>query len=367
MRRRIRYEEEHELLRAEARRWLAERCTASDLRRLAKDPRGDDPETWDALASMGWTGLLVPEEHGGAGLDALHLAVLSEECGRRLLPSPLLSVQIAGLVIERAGDEAQRGRWLPRIADGSLRAALAHVDAHGAWEPAATPAVLEDAGLRGTFHHVWGAPSAGLFVAPVRTAEGLRFACVERGACRVEAEQGLDPSRRQGRVHLEGAPAEGTVLPREAEAAWQEVLPWTLVGLSAEMAGGSDALLAMTAGYAATRRQFGRAIGSFQGVKHPLVDVLMAVEHLRSLVYGAATAVAEARVDALLLARMAKAQASEAYPFAASRAVQLHGGYGFTEDCDAHLYLRRAQGSRPAFGDARHHRARVAQAVLPLD
>jgi len=183
----------------------------------------------------------------------------------------------------------------------------------------------------------------------------------------VEAELGLDPSRRQGRVRMAGvALAPDAVMPRDAEAVWREVLPWILVGLSAEMAGGTDTLLSMTAEYAATRRQFDRAIGSFQAVKHPLVDVLMDLEKLRSLVYAAATAADDGAEDALLLARMAKAQASEVYPFAAGRAVQLHGGYGFTEECDAHLFLRRAQCSRPAFGDARHHRARIADAVLPV-
>jgi alkylation response protein AidB-like acyl-CoA dehydrogenase len=366
MSRRIRYDEEHALLRAEARRWLAERCTPADLRRLADDPFGDDPEVWKALAAMGWTGLLVSEMHGGAGLGPIHLAVLAEECGRRLLPSPLLATQIAGLVIARAGDETQRARWLPKLAEGGLRASLAHVGPDGAWEPGAAPARLEGGALDGAFHHVWGAPTAELFVAPAVTPDGPRFVAVGRDACEIEPEVGLDPSRRQGRLRIAGArPGPEAVLPRDAEEVWAEVLPWVLVALSAEMAGGTDALLGMTAEYAATRRQFGRAIGSFQAVKHPLVDVLMGLEHLRSLVYGAATALEAGGEDALLLARMAKVQASEVYPFAASRAVQLHGGFGFTEDCDAHLYLRRAQCSRPAFGDAAHHRAHVAASVLP--
>ncbi|MDX1648791.1 MAG: acyl-CoA dehydrogenase family protein, partial [Myxococcota bacterium] len=356
MSRRIRYEDEHALLRDEARRWLAERCTPADLRRLARDPVGDDPDVWETLAAMGWTGLLVPEAYGGAGLGALHLAVLSEECGRRLLPSPLLATQMAGLLIARAGDEAQRARWLPGIADGSLRATFAPLDDDGA-----PPARLVDGRLEGVFHHVTAAPTAALLVVPVETPEGPRLACLEAATCAVEAEVGLDPSRRRGRVRVAGAaPAADAFLARDAGEARRETLPWRLVALAAEMAGGTDTLLTLTAEYAATRRQFGRAIGSFQAVKHPLVDVLVELEHLRSLVYGAATALEDGRDDALLLARMAKAQASEVYPFAASRAVQLHGGFGFTEDCDAHLYLRRAQCSRADSGDAVQHRVHVA-------
>jgi alkylation response protein AidB-like acyl-CoA dehydrogenase len=120
----------------------------------------------------------------------------------------------------------------------------------------------------------------------------------------------------------------------------------------------------MTAAYAQTRVQFDRPIGSFQAIKHPLVNVLIAVEQLRSLVYAAASALDAGDAEAPLLAHMAKAAASEAYPFACSRAVQFHGGYGFTEDCDAHLYLRRALASRPAFGDARELRASLAAALL---
>jgi len=178
----------------------------------------------------------------------------------------------------------------------------------------------------------------------------------------IEAEAGLDPSRRTARVRFTGAPCEA--LAGDAEAAWRTWLPWAWLTLAAEMAGGADAALAMTASYAATRVQFDKAIGSFQAVKHPLVNVLIAVEQLRTLVYAAASALDAGDAEAERLARMAKAAACEAYPFACSRAVQFHGGYGFTEDCDAHLYLRRALASRPALGDGREHRAAIAASLL---
>jgi alkylation response protein AidB-like acyl-CoA dehydrogenase len=130
------------------------------------------------------------------------------------------------------------------------------------------------------------------------------------------------------------------------------------------MAGGADALLAMTSAYTATREQFGKPIGSFQAVKHPLVNVLVGVESLRSLVYAAATALDGGSEDAESLARMAKAKANEVYVFAASRAVQLHGGFGFTLDCDAQLYFKRAQSVRPAFGDSIEHRRWLANQLL---
>lgn len=360
-RRGLHYDEEHAFLREEARRWLGERCPIQEVRRLAEDPRGDDPRVWQELAELGWLGLLVPEAHGGAGLGAVHLAVLSEECGRRLFPSPLLATQLAGLVLARAGSDAQREAWLPGICDGTVVAACAHLHP-GLGEPAV---VLEDGRIHGDVPHVWSAGSADLLLVPARTVSGTRFVCVGREQGRVVPEIGLDPSRRQGRVRLEGVSVTSdAILERDAEAVWEEVLPWMLTALSAEMAGGADALLVMTSEYAATRQQFGKAIGAFQGVKHPLANVLVGVEQLRSLVYGAATALERGAKDGALLAHMAKAQASDVYPFAASRAIQFHGGYGFTDDCDAHLYLRRAQCSRPAFGDAAWHRRRIAGHLL---
>jgi alkylation response protein AidB-like acyl-CoA dehydrogenase len=363
---RLRYDEDHALLRDEARRWLTERVTPAELRRLASDARGDDPACWKQLGELGWTGLVVPEKCGGAGFGAVHLAVLAEEAGRKLLPSPLLPTLLAAKLLELAGGDAQRERWLPRIASGEAIASVAHAEASGAWEADATSCTLDAARLHGEKAHAWAVPIAQLLVVPARerASGALRFAVVEASAAgvRCEAEHVLDPSRRQGRVRFENAACD--VLAGDADAAWRAFLPWAQLALAAEMAGGADAALAMTAAYAQTRVQFERPIGSFQAIKHPLVNVLVALEQLRSLVYAAASALDAGDAEAPLLARMAKAVASEAYPFACSRAVQFHGGYGFTEDCDAHLYLRRALASRPAFGDARELRALVAAAVL---
>jgi alkylation response protein AidB-like acyl-CoA dehydrogenase len=363
---RLRYGEDCEQLRDAARRWLAERVTPAELRRLALDARGDDPRWWRQLGELGWTGLVVPEKCGGAGLGAVELAVLCEETGRRLLPAPLVPTLLAAKLIELAASDAQRERWLPRIARGEEIASIAHVEPDGAWESSDTRAQLAGGALSGAKAHVWAAPTAQLLVVPAREGAGgaLRLALVETSApgVGVEAESVVDPSRRQGRVRFEGAACE--VLAGDGEAAWRTWLPWAQTALAAEMAGGADAALAMTAAYAQTRVQFDRPIGSFQAIKHPLVNVLIAVEQLRTLAYTAASALDAGDAAAPLLARMAKAAASEAYPFACSRAVQFHGGYGFTEDCDAHLYLRRALASRPAFGEARTQRAAIAAALL---
>jgi alkylation response protein AidB-like acyl-CoA dehydrogenase len=255
-----------------------------------------------------------------------------EETGRRLLPSPLLPSTLAALALSLDGPEALASRWLPAIASGEARVVLAN----------------------GT--SVWGAERADALIVPERAGLGV----IEAGAAgvQIEPEIVLDRTRRSARVTRGGVPL-GPADPSGRLSAW------ACVALAAEMAGGADALLAMTAAYAATREQFGKPIGSFQAVKHPLVNVLIGVESLRSLVYAAASALDAESADAETLARMAKAHACDVYVFAASRAVQLHGGFGFTLDCDAHLYLKRAQAMRPAFGDAMQQRRWLAERLAP--
>jgi alkylation response protein AidB-like acyl-CoA dehydrogenase len=324
----IHYEEEHALLRAEARRWLEERFPIARVRSLADSPRGEDPADWKELAELGWLGLVIPEKHGGAGLGATHLAVLMEETGRRLVPSPLLPSTLAALALVLDGSDAQIAGLLPALASGETRA----VYAHGA--------------------SVWGAEHADLLV--VSTRDGVEVLERSAAALEIRPEIVLDRTRRSARVTRKG-------VALDTPQASGRLTAWACLALAAEMAGGADALLAMTAAYTATREQFGKPIGSFQAVKHPLVNVLLGVEGLRSLVYAAASALDAQSPDAEALARMAKAQASDVYVFAASRAVQLHGGFGFTLDCDAHLYLKRAQTTRPAFGDAMAQRRWLAE------
>ena len=327
----IHYEEEHALLRAEARRWLDERFPISRVRSLADSAAGEDAADWKQLAVLGWLGLVVPEKFGGAELCATHLAVLMEETGRRLLPSPLLPSTLAALALVLDGTPAQRERWLPAIASGESRAVYAKSAS------------------------VWGAEHADALVIPRRGT--LEVAERRAGTLEIVPEIVLDRTRRSARVTLNG-------VALAAASSSDRFTAWACVALAAEMAGGADALLALTSAYAATREQFGKPIGSFQAVKHPLVNVLIGVESLRSLVYAAATALDAESADAETLARMAKAHACDVYVFAASRAVQLHGGFGFTLDCDAHLYLKRAQTTRPAFGDAMAQRRWLAERLL---
>jgi alkylation response protein AidB-like acyl-CoA dehydrogenase len=360
--------EEHALLRDEARRFLAERCGIAELRRLAEDPLGHDPLLWKELARLGWLGLVVPEALGGAGFGPLHLALLLEEMGRVLLPSPFLGCTLAALALHEGGDAAQRERWLPALAAGETPASLAVCEPNLSWDPEAVEARAEPAEggfrLHGRKLHVEGAASASLLVAPFREPSGsLALFAVElpaRGVS-VEAERGVDPTRRTARVAFEG-----TRVPHDARlagdglAALRSTFVRGWAALAAEMVGGAEATLEMTRRYAIERRQFGRSIGSFQGVKYPLVDMMVGVELARTHALAAAAALEAGTRGAAALSRMAKALASEVFPFVVRKGVQLHGGFGFTLDCPVHFYFKRALASRATLGDAVHHRRHLA-------
>jgi alkylation response protein AidB-like acyl-CoA dehydrogenase len=361
---RLGYGGDHDLLRLTARRFLAERCPIREVRRLAADPIGFDRALWGELAELGWAGLHLAERVGGAGLDHLSMALVLEESGRALYPGPLLATALGGIAVARAGAPEQAERLLPDLCAGRAIATLALVEGATDWQLDSVVAAAEpvEGGYRlhGEKVHVPWAQVADLLVAPFRWEGGISLFAVPLAGDGVEiqAEVPLDPTRRLARVRFSGAqvPADARLLGAAGGAELQGLLAPALAYLAAEMAGAAAAALDLTCDYARERVQFDRPIGAFQAVKHPLVDVLIAVERARSLALGAAAALDHAPDHALRAARMAKASAEEALLYACDRAVQLHGGFGFTWDCDAHLYYKRALASAATWGDARHHR-----------
>ena len=292
----IRYDEEHALLRAEARRWLDERFPIARVRALAESEAGEDPSDWKELAALGWLGLLVPEVHGGAGLGAVHLAVLMEETGRRLLPSPLMPSTLAALAHGARSSDAQRARWPAgdRVRRGARGPASGRRGGTERGDVLVQAALLRARPDRDD--------AAGVRIVPeiVSTARGA--------AGRVTGKTVSSSARRTPRIASR---------------------PGRALALAAEMAGGADALVAMTAAYAATREQFGKPIGSFQAVKHPLVNVLLGGRRAAlALLRGGERARFDG-ADAETLARMAKgrlARSTSSPPRApsSSTALRLH-------------------------------------------
>ena len=372
------FNEEQELLRNTARKFFENECGSDTVRRLMETPEGISAELWKKLAEQGWLGLIYPEQYDGTGLGLVDLVVLMEEMGRAVAPGPYFStVLLGGLAILEAGGDAQKKEWLPRIAAGDKRVALAWMEPSAQLGPAGVTLTAVKRGetftLSGTKLFVHDAHTADALVVAARTrpgagADGVSLFLLPKGTKGLEVT--LLPTMDQTRKLCEVACSDVTVgadaLLGAAGAGWAplaRVLDRATVALCAEMCGGAQKVLDMTVEYAKIRQAFGRPIGSYQGVKHRAADMLVDVENSKSITYYAAWALDENSPEAPLAVSMAKAYVSDAYRRVAAGGIQLHGGIGFTWEHDLHLYFKRAKGSEFTFGDATHHRERVAQLV----
>jgi alkylation response protein AidB-like acyl-CoA dehydrogenase len=352
--------DEQQAIRATAHDFLKARFKSERIRELAASEDGFDASGWQEMAELGWAGLALPEEWGGQGLGTVELAILFEEMGYALAPSPLLSNTIAGLALSAGGSDEQKERWLRPLAEGSLRGTPALVDADGSAEPMVFSMGGGDT-LTGTKTLVLDAGSADFFL--VATADGGRH-IVEKDAAgaTVVAEESIDPTRRLFTIRFDGVRPEAT-LPGSGED-YHPVFHRACVALAAESTGLAQRALEMSVEYAKDRQQFGRPIGAYQAVSHRCAQMLLETENSRSAVYGAAWA-ADAEPESLpLAASMAKAYASDAGWRVPDAAIQVHGGIGFTWEHDLHFFLKRGRANAAMFGDAKWHREQVAAAVL---
>jgi alkylation response protein AidB-like acyl-CoA dehydrogenase len=372
------FNDEQELLRSTARKFFENECGSDTVRRLMETPEGISPDLWTKLAEQGWLGLVYPEAYDGMGLGLVDLVVLMEEMGRAVVPGPYFSaVLLGGLAIAEAGSEAQKKEWLPKIAAGDRRMALAWMEPSAQLGPAGvTLTAVEKGGrytLSGTKLFVHDAHTADALVVAARTrpgagADGVSLFLLPKGTRGLEVTllPTMDQTRKLCEVSLSDVSVGADALLGAAGAGWTplaRVLDRATVALCAEMCGGAQKVLDMTVEYAKIRQAFGRPIGSYQGVKHRAADMLVDVENSKSITYYAAWALDEGAAEAPLAVSMAKAYVSDAYRRVAAAGIQLHGGIGFTWEHDLHLYFKRAKGSEFTFGDATHHRERVAQLV----
>ncbi len=370
---------EQEMLRATARKFLENECTSTFVRARMDEPAGVTNDFWAKLAEQGWLGLVFPEEYGGSGLGFVDLTVLMEEMGRCVMPGPFFStVLLGGLTILEAGSPAQRKEWLPKLAAGQAKATLALTEPNARWDAAGVTATAkEDKGgfaLSGTKLFVPDAHLADVIVVVARTAEGktpedgVSLFLVPKGVKGLEVKllPTMDQTRKLCEVTLKDAAVPAGALLGGKGAAWSalaRVIQRATIALCGEMCGGAQRVLDMTTEYVKIRVAFGKPIGTYQGVKHKAADMLVDVENAKSLTYYAAWAADENSPETALATSMAKAYVSDAYRKVSAAGIQLHGGIGFTWEHDLHLYFKRAKASEFTFGDATHHRERVAQLI----
>jgi alkylation response protein AidB-like acyl-CoA dehydrogenase len=358
--------EEQEFLRATVKDLLRVRATSERVREVMMTDASVDEEAWRELAGLGLTGLLIPEEHGGAGAGFVELSIVLEELGRTLLPVPFLSSAVLGTVaLLAAGTAEQLAEHLPEVAGGGTRLALAHLDASG--RPTSDPgvhAVRDGDGwhLDGTAGYVIDGSTAQVVVTAATTEDGPALFLVPGDADGLERTplDVLDLTRPMATLrYTQVAVAEVVRLSGgDATSALQAALTAGAVAIAAEQVGGIQETLARTTAYARDRVQFGRAIGSFQAVKHRLAEMLVASESARSTAYHAARVLALGDAQELAVAApLAKSYCSEVYETATQDSIQLHGGIAFTWEHDAHLFFKRAKSTKLLLGDPKHHRA----------
>ena len=357
------FSEEHDELRATVRAFLEEKSDETAVREHMASERGFAPEVWKQLAEqMGIAGLIIPEEHGGAGMSYVELLVVMEEMGRSLLCAPFLgSAVFAANAVLACADEPTQKEVLAGIAAGKLLATVAHAEPGKRWDLDAIELREQGGRLTGAKTAVLDGHTADVIFVVARTDAGLELFRVDadaEGLTRTPIPE-LDLTRKLARLDFDGTPAT-KVSSGDQTAALERVLGLTIAALAAEQAGGAQACLEQATDYAKTRLQFGRPIGSYQGIKHKCADMLVEVEFAKSAAYNACFAAAEDADDFLESAALAKAFCSEAYFHAAAENIQIHGGMGFTWEHPAHLYFKRAKASELLFGDAAHHREVLA-------
>ena len=367
------FTEEQDLLRHEVRKLLEEQCPMSQVRRWLETPEGFSGELWKRLGELGWLGLTIPERFGGAGLGWTDAIIVLEETGRALLPSPMVSSTLAAATLLDAGSDEQQRRLLPGLADGSRIGTLAILDEEDHLAAASLRLRGEPEGggfrLSGRKSFVADPTSADSYIVAFRTgdaAEELTLGVIDASAdgVRAEAYPTMDATKQMGSLVLEGACIEADAVLGEVGSAWpviSRLLDRGAVAVTAEMIGAAQALLDMTVQYAKDRVQFGSPIGHFQGVKHPLAEIHVHIDSSRSLLWYAAWALDASPEEAPRAASLCKALATEAFNRIGIDAIQFHGAYGTTEDCDVHLYYKRSKWARATFGDADYHYERIAQ------
>jgi alkylation response protein AidB-like acyl-CoA dehydrogenase len=348
--------EEQTLLRDSARDFFREQAPVTRFRKMRDDKKnGRDPELWAEMAALGFAGVLVPEEHGGAGLGYVGLGLVLEAAGRTLAASPLHSTAMVGAsALMLGGSDAQKAEWLPKIASGECVAAFA-IDESAHHAPGKSALKVSGGKISGKKSYVADGHIADLLI--VAGGEGLYLVRADApGVSRRELIT-ID-SRGAADVTFESAPAEAL---SGGAALVEQVRDRAAIGLAAEMIGQAQEAFEITSEYLKTRKQFGQVIGGFQALQHRAAKMFTDIELTRSCVMAALDALDRNANDVAEMASLAKARAGDTLHVVSSELVQMHGGIGMTDAHDAGLYLKRARVAEALYGGASYHRDRYAK------
>ncbi|WP_026941972.1 acyl-CoA dehydrogenase family protein [Hellea balneolensis] len=364
-------EEQIDMLSA-AERFCREKSPMEKVRKLMESERGFDADVWKEIGPLGWLGIAIPEEYGGVGLSLTEVVPVVEQMARRMMHSPFVATTLAAQAVIMGGDDFQKKKLLPEIAQGAAATvALSERNADWNLENIDTTARFDKTGyvLSGVKTFVadiyaakWVIVSAkmegghiGLFIVPTDALYGEA----------IRREIIIDETKRSYELFLDKVFVdEEALLDDSLSSQILEHIHLAANLLSAaELTGAAQSCIDYTVEYLGTRKQFGKLIGAFQALKHPTVDAFVDYQKSRSLLYTAAYNFAQ-QGEGEVAVRMAKVKAEETLSFAADRSIQFHGGFGFTYDCDAQLYRRRAIFLASQYGDARYHKQKLADLLL---
>jgi alkylation response protein AidB-like acyl-CoA dehydrogenase len=344
------FSDDQKQLRDQARRFLAEKCPPKAVRAVLDGKAPYDKELWKGLAEMGFLGVAIPEEFGGAGAGHLELCVIAEEMGRALAPVPFSStVYLAAEALLLAGSDAQKKKWLPKIASGEAIGTLALFEGTGNPSPKAIKLAAKGGALNGMKKPVPDGALADFAVVAARTGSSGRESDIslflvdmKGGGVEIKELTNVDPTRGQAEVTFKNCKAEPLGANGEGWSILTQVLDRAAVLTAFEQVGGADRALEMGRDYALDRIAFGRPIGSFQAVKHMLADMYVSATLARSNCYFGAWALSTSAGELPEAAAAARISATQAFQHCAKNNIQVHGGMGFTWEFDCHMYYRRA-------------------------
>ena len=343
------FTEEQAMIAETVQSFFRENAT-SERTRKAMAGDGVDRDLWTSFCTeLGLSGIGLPEEHGGAGLGMVELAIVAEAAGSQVAAIPLLGLATAARAIAAGGSDTQKAEWLPRLIAGDAIAScegVPHID-------------FADGKLTGKIALIPHGAAADMFV--LVSPQGAWIVRGDAAGLSVVSHTTMDQTRPLATLTLDGVPADP--LP-DASAAIAAIHAGGWLCLAAEALGGAQEALDRTVEYAKERVQFGRPIGSFQAYKHRLADMMIEIEQARSAVYWAACAIDEGSDEAPLALHAAKSFCADTYFMVAGNMIQLHGGIGFTWEHDAHLFFKRARSIQSMLADGDWHREQVATMVL---
>lgn len=351
--------DEQVLFQQTLRRFAEEKCPATRVRAVMDGATGHDSTLWQALADLGVTGLTVPAQHGGSGLELLDLALAAEELGYGAIPGPFLGNAMATIALVESDDDGEKARWLPKIAAGEAFVTVAYGEEESRWDPLGLGTTAARGKLAGRKPLVPYPTEAAAMLIAARDDEGPGLWVVENSGRGVEIQalRCVDQTRRLGDVSFRDTPA--TKL-RGGAKALRRSLDAGAILVAADAFGGARRCLDMTVRYALEREQFGQVIGAFQAVKHALADLACDLEPALSLWWYAAHAFDRIQSESERHAALAKAHLTDLFDRTARETTELHGGIGFTWEYDLQIWFRRAIFDRSFLGEAAYHRERAA-------